>query len=182
MPPKGDKMSRQAGFHHSLKTKNKIRLANLGVGAHNWKGNEAKYRSIHAWVQRNKQKPNKCENCGLNSKLEWAYEDHFARRNGKSYKRDLNLFHALCRKCHINFDKRIDIIKISNIGRPMSNEHKEKLRSVNLGKKLTPEHKEKLRLFHLGRKASSETLEKLRISHLGQKPWNKGKTTKKGDQ
>lgn len=62
-----------------------------------WKGEFASYSAIHHWVKRWKGRPNKCENCGFIGKCTWANLDH-------SYKRILEDYISLCRKCHYAFD------------------------------------------------------------------------------
>jgi hypothetical protein len=66
-----------------------------------WKGNEAKYSSIHDYIRVKKGRAGdqKCAFCGKKAR-DWANIDH-------KYSRDLDDYTALCRKCHINFDKKI---------------------------------------------------------------------------
>lgn len=56
------------------------------------------YWAIHAWVRRNKIKPDKCVECGLQNKNIW-----WANISGK-YMRDLDDYKALCCKCHRKMD------------------------------------------------------------------------------
>lgn len=64
-----------------------------------WKGEEASYNAKHAWVARWKGKPKKCEHCGTTKSkvFNWA-------NISRQYKRDLNDWIRLCRKCHHKFD------------------------------------------------------------------------------
>jgi hypothetical protein len=62
-----------------------------------WKGDEAGYAAIHAWLYRHKQRPEKCEWCGDGGIIDWASISH-------EYLRNLDDWAALCRKCHRNHD------------------------------------------------------------------------------
>jgi len=63
-----------------------------------WKGNKVGYTALHIWVRQNKPKPNACEICGkITTKLE-------AANISGGYKRDINDFVYLCKKCHRRFD------------------------------------------------------------------------------
>lgn len=69
------------------------------------------YNSLHSWVRRKKGKPLKCCNCGSDKYVQWANKSH-------EYKRDINDFFELCRKCHVAYDKPTcgEISKIFGIG------------------------------------------------------------------
>lgn len=63
----------------------------------NFKENPS-YASLHDWVSRHKGKAIKCEHCGnINGRIEWANLSH-------EYKRDLNDWLSLCKKCHVKYD------------------------------------------------------------------------------
>ncbi len=68
-----------------------------------------------------------------------------------------------------NTDKGYNRCKHStdNTGRPLSDEHKEKLRQAKLGKKCSDEHKERIRQANIGKTYSEEVREKKRQSMLG---------------
>lgn len=70
-----------------------------GEAHHMWVGDEVGYNALHTWVARNKSKPTTCEQCGENKPLDWANVSH-------EYKRDLDDWMALCRACHIAYDKK----------------------------------------------------------------------------
>ena len=72
-----------------------------GVKSPFWKGNTASYSAIHNWVRNEKGTPKKCEHCqSTNAKVyDWANVDH-------KYKRVLDDYIRLCRKCHILYDKQ----------------------------------------------------------------------------
>ncbi len=65
----------------------------------NWK-EDVGYGSLHEWVRRRKIKPEYCEECKKNKPID------LANVSGE-YKRDINDFRWLCRRCHMREDKRI---------------------------------------------------------------------------
>ena len=65
-----------------------------------WKENPG-YFAIHCWIKRHKSKPELCDNCGLKKPVE------ITNISGK-YKRDINDFKWLCRKCHMESDGRME--------------------------------------------------------------------------
>ncbi len=77
----------------SKESKNKIK----GENNPNWKGMEITYKGIHTWAQRKFKKPDKCQKCSKNGRLDWA------NISGK-YKRDIKDWLALCRGCHMKYD------------------------------------------------------------------------------
>lgn len=67
-----------------------------------WKGSSASYSAIHWWVRRNKPKPPACEDCGKATNVLDA-----ANISGE-YRRDVNDFKYICRKCHMISDGRLE--------------------------------------------------------------------------
>jgi len=67
---------------------------------YNWKGDDAGYSAIHQWVRANKPQPEHCESCNNQSPID------LANISGE-YKRDINDFEYLCRKCHMTKDGRL---------------------------------------------------------------------------
>jgi len=65
-----------------------------------WKGDKAGLIAIHQWVRRRKPQPSLCEKCNLNKPYDLA-------NISQQYKRDINDFEWLCRKCHMTDDNRI---------------------------------------------------------------------------
>lgn len=86
-----------------------IRKAPVNIGNSNgqWKGDNVGYSSLHEWVTKHKPKTALCENCKKNK----SYD--LANISGK-YKRDLNDFEWLCRKCHMVKDNRIKNLRRGN--------------------------------------------------------------------
>jgi len=113
------------GKHHTEETKKLISQATTGhkvnpathryfkkgetAGEKNnfWKGDEVGYAALHSWVRRHKPKPNVCECC--KEKLPFD----LANISGQ-YKRDVNDYEWVCRKCHMTKDKR-NILVLSNL-------------------------------------------------------------------
>ena len=62
-----------------------------------WKGDDVGYDALHSWVSREKGRPKHCELCGSSDNVDWANKDH-------KYKRVLDDFISLCRKCHYHYD------------------------------------------------------------------------------
>lgn len=69
-----------------------------------WKGNNVGYDSLHRWIERNKPKIELCENCNK----EKSYD--LANISGE-YKRDIDDYKWLCRRCHMKEDGRINNLK-----------------------------------------------------------------------
>ncbi|MFA5299610.1 MAG: hypothetical protein WC389_15585 [Lutibacter sp.] len=69
-----------------------------------WKGDEASYTALHHWIRTRKPKPSLCERCHKNPPYDLA-------NISGTYKRDINDFEWLCRKCHMNDDGRINNLK-----------------------------------------------------------------------
>ena len=76
-----------------------------------WKGDKAGYQAIHAWIRKNKIKPATCESCAKKT----DYLD-IANISGL-YKRDVDDFEYLCRKCHMDSDGRNDALRKRNNGK-----------------------------------------------------------------
>jgi hypothetical protein len=66
---------------------------------HAWKGEDASYPAIHAWVKRHLGKP---DHCALD-KDHKSEKYHWANKSGE-YKRDLDDWIPLCPKCHRVYD------------------------------------------------------------------------------
>lgn len=90
-------------FKHSIETREKMRVAQLGEKHHKWKGDEVGYDALHRWVSRMKGKAVKCKRCGKKKttpkSVQWANKDH-------KYKRNLKDWISLCAKCHYYYDEK----------------------------------------------------------------------------
>ena len=67
----------------------------------NWKGDNVGLSPLHRWIKKNKLKPKTCEICEMNEPLD------LANISGE-YKRDINDYQWLCRKCHMESDGRMN--------------------------------------------------------------------------
>lgn len=61
--------------------------------------NSQEYAAIHAWVKRRLPKPSHCAMCQIKPPVDMA-------NISGSYSRELNDWHFLCRKCHMDSDGR----------------------------------------------------------------------------
>lgn len=68
----------------------------------NWKEVGYGYSAVHNWIRKKLPYPKRCSLCNRVKKLEWA------NKSGE-YKRDIEDWIALCRKCHVNYDRSIGI-------------------------------------------------------------------------
>lgn len=66
---------------------------------HNYKGDEVGYYALHSWVSRHKGKATICEYCTSTNTVQWANKSW-------EYKRDLDDWLELCKKCHIKYDRQ----------------------------------------------------------------------------
>lgn len=80
--------------------KKRISKIQMGKNNSNWKGDKVQHAALHAWVRRHKPKSEWCENCLV------AYPYDLANIS-QEYKRDINDFEWLCRRCHMVKDGRI---------------------------------------------------------------------------
>ena len=65
-----------------------------------WKGDDVGYGKLHEWIKSRKPKPKLCVRC------EKRVAFDLANISGK-YKRDVNDFEWLCKKCHMEEDGRL---------------------------------------------------------------------------
>ena len=79
-----------------------------------WKGDKAGYSAIHYWVQRYKPKPEACEICGKDGRLE------LSNKTGKLI-RDINNFQYVHKSCHIKYDIENEIKHQFSISKQTSN-------------------------------------------------------------
>jgi len=78
-----------------------ISEANTGKYNGMWKGTGVGKSELHNWVRRNKPKPKLCVCCKKSKPYDLA-------NISQKYKRDINDFEWLCRKCHMAKDGRLN--------------------------------------------------------------------------
>lgn len=76
----------------------------IGKNHYRWTGDKVSYKGLHLWINKNKPKPLTCENCNQVKRLD-------AANVSGEYKRDINDFKWLCRKCHMIEDGRMEAFK-----------------------------------------------------------------------
>lgn len=76
------------------------------LGAKNpmWKGDDVKKAALHDWIEDHKPRVALCEECNIAPPLDLANVSGL-------YKRDINDFRWLCRKCHMLSDGRLKNLK-----------------------------------------------------------------------
>ena len=57
------------------------------------------YQAIHCWLRKHHKYPEACQNCNEKRKLDWA-------NISGEYRRTINDYIALCRKCHWYYDNQ----------------------------------------------------------------------------
>ena len=82
------------------KIREKIRQSKLRNNNPNWKGDSVGYNALHEWIRNHKPQPSFCENCK-------STKAHDLANISGEYKRDINDFKWLCRRCHMYSDGRI---------------------------------------------------------------------------
>jgi hypothetical protein len=92
------------GKTHTPEVRERIRKSKLSEKNPNWKGDDAGYFAIHIWVKARKKSDGFCERCHKKKVLD------LANISGE-YKRDLDDWEYLCRKCHMEGDGRLSNLK-----------------------------------------------------------------------
>lgn len=83
--------------------KQNLSIMRIGKNNPNWK-EKILLTSLHEWVRRHKPKPEFCEDCNIEPPRDLA-------NISQKYKRDINDFEWLCRRCHMKKDGRIKNLK-----------------------------------------------------------------------
>jgi ribosomal protein S27AE len=92
------------GKKRSDEVRHKLAEAKFGEKNPMWKGNDVLCDALHEWIKSHKPKPTLCERCGN----KFPYD--LANISGE-YKRDINDFEWICRRCHMNDDGRMKNLK-----------------------------------------------------------------------
>jgi hypothetical protein len=86
------------------KHKKRIAISKLSEKNPMWKGNKAGLKALHIWVKYRLKKPKLCVNCKKNKSYDLA-------NISQKYKRNLNDWEWLCRRCHMEKDGRLKNFK-----------------------------------------------------------------------
>lgn len=89
------------GKLRSEEVKQKIREKNFGSRHPGWKGDNVAMSTLHQWIAKIKPKPLLCEDCKEVPPVDVA-------NISEKYKRDINDFKWVCRRCHMKSDGRIE--------------------------------------------------------------------------
>lgn len=93
------------GYKQTEEHKRNGSLSRIGKNNRLWKGEEVSYQGLHQWVRRHKPISEVCENCHKSkSRLD-------AANISGEYKRDINDFKWMCRKCHFKYDGILNLFK-----------------------------------------------------------------------
>lgn len=87
------------GFNSSPDTQFK-KGQNLGEKNPTWKGDKVTRKALHTWIKTRISKPLGCNHCGEIKPLDLA-------NKSQEYKRELNDWLWLCKKCHMKYDKEV---------------------------------------------------------------------------
>lgn len=79
----------------------------MGEKNHQWKGDYVGYISLHEWVKNHKEHKSLCEDCNQEKRLD------LANKSGL-YKRDIEDWEWLCRRCHMIKDGRLESLTKDN--------------------------------------------------------------------
>lgn len=75
--------------------------AHSGDNNPSWKGDKVGKVQVHTWVKKQMPRPDKCDKCGKIGGVDLA-------NRSDTYKRDLDDWDWLCRKCHMESDGRLE--------------------------------------------------------------------------
>lgn len=96
-------LGRRKGFIaprvNSQESREKLRAKRMNEQNPHWKGDTVGYAGLHCWIRERKIKPTFCDGCSASPPRD------LANISGQ-YKRDINDFEWLCRRCHMNSDGR----------------------------------------------------------------------------
>lgn len=84
--------------------------AKIGSKNPNWSGDNVGYTGIHLWVKQRLVKPQHCSQCNAPANVDLA-------NISQEYKRDLDDWEWLCRKCHMTKDGRLKALLAQRAGR-----------------------------------------------------------------
>jgi hypothetical protein len=88
------------GRVHTQEERVKISLSKIGELNPQWQGDNVTYGALHDWVKWHKIKPVVCSICNKDKRLDLA-------NISGTYKRDLDDWEYICRRCHMVKDGRL---------------------------------------------------------------------------
>lgn len=102
---KGKKKSLEHNIKNSLSKLGRKRPEISGEKNSNWLGSKVGYYGLHDWVLKELGYAIKCEHCGIKGeKKNGRWNVHWANKSHE-YKRIIEDWVGLCRKCHYQHDK-----------------------------------------------------------------------------
>lgn len=93
--------TRMLGKKWSRSHREKFIKSNSGSKHWGWKGKKISYIALHRWVERHRGKPQKCELCPESG---YGYKKYDWASKSRLYKRELDDYIRLCKKCHRKYD------------------------------------------------------------------------------
>ena len=93
-PDQNGKSNPHYGKHHTKEVKDKLRKLHLNEGSPTWKGDRVGRSALHRWVKRRIPKPDLCVRCKKRKPMDLS-------NTGHTYKRNLEDWEWLCKKCHV---------------------------------------------------------------------------------
>lgn len=103
------------GKKHTEETKQKMSENSgqrFGEDNSNWKGDSIKIVSMHAWLEREFGKPQRCDNKDCSYPQNEVKRWDWALLHECEYERKRENFVRLCRSCHIRYDKKFVEIRL----------------------------------------------------------------------
>lgn len=111
--------------------KRKMSIAKAGVRNPMWCGDKVGLKALHEWIKNHKLKPQFCEKCKITPPYDLA-------NISQQYKRDINDFEWLCRKCHMQGDGRMKNLEYIRLKRLKYNGQKRKTKNITAKRRPSP--------------------------------------------
>ena len=92
---------RGKGVEQTEEKRKKLSISKLAENNPQWKGDRVGMIALHEWVAKYKKRPYLCENCLIEKSRDLA-------NISQKYKRDLDDWEWLCRRCHMKKDGRMN--------------------------------------------------------------------------
>ena|SRR3990167_2183800 len=145
----------------------------IGENHPKWKGDKVGYSALHDYISYYKGQPKFCEGCGTETagRYEWA-------NISGEYRRDLDDYLRLCKKCHFKYDKRKFGGKIERPKGWIDPKKQMNFKTCPVCKKEFRVPKSLMRLVCCSKECGTINRKGKapQIDNRGRKPWNAGKT------